>query len=708
MRAPAELNIPAIDHRSAAEITAPPRGPGRGIAQFVSAVENAEGHGPRKNAQAKTGGALATLFSKTTQKTNNKSTTQHRLADIENNAIDEHASRFREWFLQSKITDDLGTPLLLYHGTPSGDIAHFLHEKSRQSSIMGEGFYFTTSAADASENYASPSGSDASSRIAELANDLFCGACDDPAIAGKLIRALAEEDPEFNAQMAGALDLPVERFSLDDLSGSQWDKLIEDFIHPATDHAASKEILGDGAYCVYPVHLAIRDPLIIAAGGTAFALKESSTPGQRSVRQLRAALRTAARDFAIAEHSVRHLIDYINTEARHLGKISAAHLFEAARYSLDLEIETAEGEAVDFGAWFAAAARRMGFDGVAMDAHAEFGPNTSRRLPHVTPGVLHVTAFDDSQVRFALPWRPAVKSLWPHAASFTTTPTTQPVDDVDNTGRRLHATTAGVANFRKWFEGSCVVDDTGLPRLVYRGEHGADLPGRHYNGSPHFQSRVGALSFGCLEDANLYATEPNHRHDNIDAPRVYPAYLRIVRPFQVNDNPADPFLELRYVKAQLGLPEALRIARKFAGHVENTNQWQEFMQPLVATEENPEPTVQAFLDAMPDRVGELYFDAYPFFDDPEEVARLRALGFDGCVHGGNGAGAFNVEYKVFDAAAVKSALGNSGRFVLGSDDPYDPAPAAAENTPMFASESANDSRLQDDERPRATRRRARP
>jgi hypothetical protein len=45
---------------------------------------------------------------------------------------------------------------------------------------------------------------------------------------------------------------------------------------------------------------------------------------------------------------------------------------------------------------------------------------------------------------------------------------------------------------------------------------------------------------------------------------------------------------------------------------------------------------------------------YVLLDDADEVARLRAKGFDGAIHGGNGETALEPEYRVFSAQKVRS------------------------------------------------------
>ncbi len=204
--------------------------------------------------------------------------------------------------------------------------------------------------------------------------------------------------------------------------------------------------------------------------------------------------------------------------------------------------------------------------------------------------------------------------------------------------------------FRDWFGDSKVVDTDGKPLVVYRGEHGIS--------DEQIQSRRGSISFGNKEAADLYAKNPNDRGDKAAAPRVIPAYLRIENPI-VNDS-SDPFIDLATIERALGRDEAVRIARKFAGDIVHTNNWEEGFAEQY-------DSVGSMLDAEPDRVGELYFDVFRLLDDASEVAKLKAAGFDGAIHGGNGETALETEYRVFDRSQIKSAIGNSGAF-----DPNNP------------------------------------
>jgi hypothetical protein len=61
-------------------------------------------------------------------------------------------SAFRKWFGDSKVVDQEGKPLVVYHGTPSGGFEAFQLRPRRHGQIWGKGHYFTESRQDA-EHY---------------------------------------------------------------------------------------------------------------------------------------------------------------------------------------------------------------------------------------------------------------------------------------------------------------------------------------------------------------------------------------------------------------------------------------------------------------------------------------------------------------------------------------------------------------------------
>ncbi|KVP40059.1 hypothetical protein WJ87_07710 [Burkholderia ubonensis] len=187
-----------------------------------------------------------------------------------------------------------------------------------------------------------------------------------------------------------------------------------------------------------------------------------------------------------------------------------------------------------------------------------------------------------------------------------------------------------------WGAGSKVVDDNGYLLPVFRGQHGAH---EHWS-----ETRLGSLSFGSAEAASLYAMQPNDRRMAVQTPKVFPVFLDIRNPFVASGD--DPFMDLSRYSEVFGIEETIRIAVKFKDYVEHTNAWEE-LQPEHGSVENLAAT-------KPELLLELYFEVYALLDDPEEVARLRAAGFDGAIHGGSGETAMEAEYRVFSVEQVRS------------------------------------------------------
>lgn len=189
-----------------------------------------------------------------------------------------------------------------------------------------------------------------------------------------------------------------------------------------------------------------------------------------------------------------------------------------------------------------------------------------------------------------------------------------------------------------WGVNSKVVDADGYFVPVFRGQHGAqDRCG---------ETLLGSISFGSAAGASSYAMSPNVTTMAVQAPKVFPVYLNIEKPF-VNC-PDDPFMDLAYYNELFGLEETRRIAVKYKDYVEHTNAW------LELSEEHGYDSVVTLADERPDLLLTLFFEVYALLDDPAEVAMLRAAGFDGAIHGGSGETAMEAEYRVFSEDQVRS------------------------------------------------------
>jgi hypothetical protein len=216
-------------------------------------------------------------------------------------------------------------------------------------------------------------------------------------------------------------------------------------------------------------------------------------------------------------------------------------------------------------------------------------------------------------------------------------------------GTAPRAAAALKKEFQDWFGKSLATNPDGSPAVVYRGEHGRPPKNQ-------FHSRLNSLSFSAdPAAASTYAMQPNVYKDIARAPRVSPAHLKIEKPIIKNLN--DPFIHLAHLEKELGVKEAMRIAKKFSSDIEYTGNWDENYVGKYAS-------VADLLKRHPQELKKLYFAAFKYLDDPKEVALLRKNGYDGAIHVGNGETSTSTEYRVFDLSQVRSAIKG---FALGGD-----------------------------------------
>lgn len=203
------------------------------------------------------------------------------------------------------------------------------------------------------------------------------------------------------------------------------------------------------------------------------------------------------------------------------------------------------------------------------------------------------------------------------------------------------AMSPGSEAFTDWFGESVATDEQGKPLLLFRGEHGEpDAPDT-------LQHRTSSICFSTLTAANLYAEDPNDLDDAGSHKRVIPAYLLIENP--VMNNRHDPFLEFEDIIAAIGTAKAEQIARDMATWIEETDHWG-------SNYDAEYHTVANLLDHAPERLVDLFVQAWPVFDKPRYVSWFAEAGYDGAVHGGCAATLDEPEYKAFAPSQVRSAL----------------------------------------------------
>lgn len=195
-----------------------------------------------------------------------------------------------------------------------------------------------------------------------------------------------------------------------------------------------------------------------------------------------------------------------------------------------------------------------------------------------------------------------------------------------------------------WLSLSWAVNDQKEPLRVYRGQHGGTS---HDSSAVGLQSTLASITFTPDPAvASTYAMRPNDWRLAPVAPRVIPAYLDIRQPiFWLED---EPFVDFSMLSFALGADTALRFARKFSSHVEDTNLWADELSPLFKS-------VDDFLNNHPERVNELYVQAWVLLDDFAFVQAAKDAGYDGAMSLGSGESALIAEYRIFDVAQYKPA-----------------------------------------------------
>lgn len=185
-----------------------------------------------------------------------------------------------------------------------------------------------------------------------------------------------------------------------------------------------------------------------------------------------------------------------------------------------------------------------------------------------------------------------------------------------------------------WGHASVVRNDSGLIP-VFRGQHG---------GADWLQSQLGSLSFSTPLVASCYALRAN-KGGIAEIPVIFPVYLNIERPF-IND-PFEAFLDLSFYESAMSFEHMVRIACKFATLIERTDSWCEQDKQIYGS-------VSAQALSNPKSLRHCYAQLYPILDDPEEVALLRAFGFDGAIYQGSGMSAGLAEFRIFCPTQAKS------------------------------------------------------
>lgn len=263
---------------------------------------------------------------------------------------------FKAWFGDSKVVDEEGKPLRVFHGT-THDLSQFDTSPANPEAHWGAGIYFTDSPSDASENYARV-GPDLTNRIELRAEELM-----------------------------GSADLDQD----------------------AAQEQARKELIGKANGVVVPAYLSMQTPFVVGGGEDTFLdfnqnyneQEDSYEEPTGKLVDFANALRDAASNFSDVEN-IEDVIGAIYEKSLDYDGISASDLDNVWRsHEGTFNISDDDGKMVR-EELFRRALQGAGFDGIIDHAAGQkFGPGrkTGKAMAGMSEDTTHLIVFKPEQIK---------------------------------------------------------------------------------------------------------------------------------------------------------------------------------------------------------------------------------------------------------------------------------------------------------------------
>lgn len=193
--------------------------------------------------------------------------------------------------------------------------------------------------------------------------------------------------------------------------------------------------------------------------------------------------------------------------------------------------------------------------------------------------------------------------------------------------------------------------------------HGVQVWRGQIEGAGEIRSALPATAYGSREAASLYAMQANDRSlaKPGDEPFVTPAVLRPKRVFAAAmPDDEDPFVDLEVVAVCFGRDTAERLARELAGHVQDTNSFEEISAETGI--DDPAEMVRLWPGTVQRLPCVLMHEALrlEWFADT-----LREAGYDAVLIGGSGETALELEWHVLDPAIASHGFAALRNFRRG-------------------------------------------
>jgi hypothetical protein len=331
--------------------------------------------------------------------------------------------QFKNWFGKSKVVDDAGEPIELFHGTPH-KFDQF--KPGSQRGAFGDAIYFSDSPQDVNRNYTRANAPDAEinfermrERLTDAVESLDGGLADlDPAYDKLILKSAEELHKELTSKYSYGRKYKTEIAQLEELlsttdtqglsSGEVSDMLEVELIR----RMAKRHVFGDQAWSVLKTYAKMDNPVYLDPSGKkgrTFFDREFiyDTEGniideEGAVESLFEAIDDVAYDYDVSSEDIGALKEFINSEYEGVDAV------DLVKFVKDGEIYITDMDTGDLvnSAFIKDVFEKMGYDGIIADAYHYFGPSKYQGVTYggmegLDRGTYHYMVFDPKQVKSA-------------------------------------------------------------------------------------------------------------------------------------------------------------------------------------------------------------------------------------------------------------------------------------------------------------------
>ena len=330
--------------------------------------------------------------------------------------------QFKNWFGKSKVVDDAGEPIELFHGTPH-KFDQF--KPGTKRGAFGDAIYFSDRPKDVNLNYTSVNAPDAEAnfnlmqeRLTDAVEHLEEGLADlDPAYDKLILESAEELHKELTSKYSYGRKYKTEIAQLEELlsttntAGLSKNVISEGLEEELIKRMAKRHVFGDQAWSVLKTYAKMDNPVYLDPSGKKgrtifdrgyiYDAEGDIIDEEGTIAELLSAIDEVAWEQDFTGYDIRPLQEFIYDQ----DEVDAVDLVEFVRKG-ELYLQDRDTGDLVNSAFIKDVFKKMGFDGIIADAYHYFGPQkhdwgTSQGMKGLDRGTYHYMVFDPKQVKSA-------------------------------------------------------------------------------------------------------------------------------------------------------------------------------------------------------------------------------------------------------------------------------------------------------------------